>query len=231
MTAAGIPWYVHPATDPAAWAALAALDPRPRFVVVNVHDGPGSAVDPYYPSALGALGHLDLVGYVDLAYGERPRAEVLDDVWAWRARYDVAGILFDQVPADGRDLVALADLVRDTRRLGARLVIANPGVVPAADHLELFDVTCVFEGDASAHAVFVPPGWLRGVPSDRIWHLVHGCADAERGAVLRRARHLGAGVAWASTGTLPNPWDRLDGPGGGGPVGPDRRTGVLTDPR
>ncbi len=206
----GVPWYVHPAEAPERWDALAGLAPRCRFVVANVHDGPGGADDPWYPRALVALHrHVPVLGYVDLAYGDRPRRLVLDDVAAWVARYQVDGVFLDQVPSAARAIVGLAQLAEATRRLGAGVVVANPGVVPSPDHLEVFDVTCTFEADAEAYTWFEPPAWLRAVPADRVWHLVHGCPPGLVPALLDRAGRTGAGVAWVTEGVLPNPWDRL----------------------
>lgn len=226
----GVPWYVHPAGDPAAWEELRALAPALGFVVVNVHDGPGAPDDPYYPPALAALAALtgvELVGYVDLAYGDRPVRDVLADVGRWMDVAAVQGIMFDQVPSDGRSLVRLAGLADTARRLGARTVMANPGVVPPPDLLELFDVTCVFEGDARAYGAFSPPRWLRAVPPSRIWHLVHTCPASDVLPTLRRAGKLGAGLAWVTDGTLPNPWDHVPAPVRAAttpPPGPDGRT-------
>jgi hypothetical protein len=117
--------------------------------------------------------------------------------------------MFDQVPSGGVELVHLNGLAAAALRAGATTVIANPGVVPQPDLLEIFDVTCVFEGDAEAYAAFRPPRWLRKVPPTRVWHLVHSCpADEVRATLLRSAAH-GAGLAWATDGTLPNPWDHV----------------------
>jgi hypothetical protein len=212
-TAFGVPWYVHPAADPAAWDELLTLAPMLGFVVVNVNDGPGGVDDPYYPAALAPLAGIDLVGYVDLAYGDRPVAEVFADVGRWMtmAGAPVRGIMFDQVPSGGRALVHLNGLAAAARRAGAAMVIANPGVVPQPDLLEIFDVTCVFEGDAQAYAAFRPPPWLREVPPARVWHLVHSCPADEVLATLEGTADRGAGLAWVTDGVLPNPWDHLPG--------------------
>jgi hypothetical protein len=201
-----VPWYIHPAEDPAAWQALAVSAPRPSFVVVNVHDGPGEADDPWYPEALRLLRGVRLVGYVDVDYGRRPRAEVSRDVCAWLDVHKVGGVMFDQLPSDAAGVARCASYVSDARRAGAGFVVGNPGVEPVLGYLAMLDVTCVFEGPAAAYADFRPSAALARVPRARVWHLVHGCPPEDLAAVTARAAGLGAGHAFVTDRTFPNPW-------------------------
>lgn len=201
-----LPWYIHPAEEPAAWRSLAERRIRPSFVVVNVHDGPGGPDDPWYPEALARLRHLRLLGYVDVAYGERRPADVLRDVQAWLRMYRVGGVMFDRVPSGAASTPRLQEYVAGARRAGATFVVGNPGVPPALGHLALFDVTCVFEGAAADHGRFRPPPGLNRVPRARVWHLVHACPPEELAETTARAARSGAGHAFVTDRTLPNPW-------------------------
>ena len=201
-----IPWYVHPAEDGAAWGRLAALQPRPSFVVVNVHDGPGDPDDPWYPAALAGLQHTRLLGYVDVDYGERPVHQVLDDVRRWLEVYRVGGIMFDQFPAGAGTIDQCVAYVNGARAAGAGFVAGNPGVVPELGYLALLDVTCVFEGTAESYDRFVPPSGLTRVPRSRVWHLVHSCPPQDLAEVTARATRLGAGHAFVTDRTMPHPW-------------------------
>ncbi|MCW2699432.1 MAG: putative signal peptide protein [Blastococcus sp.] len=208
MTAvrSALPWYIHPAEDPGAWQALAASTLRPSFVVVNVHDGPGRADDSWYPGALRSLRGVRLVGYVDVDYGRRPRADVLRDVCAWLDVHKVGGVMFDQLPSDAAGIARCSSYVSDARRAGAGFVVGNPGVEPQLGYLAMLDVTCVFEGSAAAYADFRPSAALARVPRARVWHLVHGCPPEDLEAVTARAARLGAGHAFVTDRTFPNPW-------------------------
>jgi hypothetical protein len=208
MTAArpALPWYIHPAEDPEAWRRLAETTPRPSFVVANVHDGPGKPDDPWYPEALALLRGLRVLGYVDLAYGERSLEDVLQDVQDWQRRYRVGGVMFDRCPSDAASTERLSAYVAGARRAGAGFVVGNPGVVPALGHLALMDVTCVFEGTAEQYAGFRPPPALARLPRSRIWHLVHTCPPDEVAEVTARAARLGAGHAFVTDRLMPNPW-------------------------
>ena len=214
MTAArlAIPWYVHPAEDPDAWTALAVLSPRPSFVVANIHDGPGEPADPWYPAALAQLRSMRVLGYVDVNYGDRPPADVRDDVRRWLSEHKVGGVMFDRLPATAVSTERCAEYVTDARRSGAGFVAGNPGVEPQLGHLAMLDVTCVFEGDAGAYAAFRPSPGLSRVPRSRVWHLVHGCPPAELAATTDRAGRLGAGRAFVTDRAMPHPW-------GGFPLG------------
>jgi hypothetical protein len=218
-----LPWYVHPAADPQMWAALAARRPRPSFVVVNVHDGPGLPDDEWYPGALSNLRDIRLVGYVDVAYGERSPADVQDDVHAWLERYRVGGVMFDQFPADPASTDRCVTYVSAARRSGAGFVVGNPGTVPPLGHLALLDVACVFEGTSESYAEFRPPAGLSRVPRSRVWHLVHGCPPEELAAVTARAAQLGAGHAFVTDRTMPHPW-------GGFPAAESTTAGLADAP-
>lgn len=201
-----LPWYVHPAEDPAAWRLLAEVRPRPSFVVVNVHDGPGAPGDPWYAGALCGLSGIRLLGYVDLDYGRRTVDQVTDEVHAWLDRYSVGGIMFDQWPTGTASTGRCAEYVTRARRAGAGFVVGNPGVEPPLAHVAMLDVACVFEGTAADHAAFRPSAGLGRLPRGRIWQLVHSCPPEEIAAVTERAARLGAGHVFVTDRTMPHPW-------------------------
>lgn len=209
MTRLAVPFYVHPAEAPEQWQRLAALADRVEFAVVNVADGPGPVGDPYYPQALAMLrSHgIRLYGYVDVDYGRRGVALVAADVEAWLAQYGVDGIMYDQVASGVEALGHNRILAMLARRAGAGAVVANPGVEPCPELLDLFDVTCVFENTATAHSqLSAPPA---AVSPERRWHLIHGAKAEDLEGVLARVDELGAGLAFATDRPGPHPWTGL----------------------
>ena len=199
-----IPWYVHPAAAPQDWAWLATQ--QVSFAVLNVHNGPGHSDDPYYPQAVARLRHIRLLGYVTVSYGHRPPADVVREIRAWQRLYGVDGIMFDEVPSAPDTVDRCRHYAGAARGAGVSFLAANPGVFPSPDHLELFDVTSVFEGTAEAYAGFRHPRWARRVPPSRLWHLVHTCSPGQDPAVRLAAARHGAGHLFATDRTLPNPW-------------------------
>ncbi|GAB2556738.1 spherulation-specific family 4 protein [Kribbella endophytica] len=206
MTRLAVPWYVHPAEAPEQWRRLASLAEQVEFAVVNVADGPGLPGDAYYPQALAMLrAHgIRLLGYVDVDYGRRSPALVAADVESWKALYDVDEIMYDQVASGVEALGQNRILALLARRAGVRTLVANPGVEPCPELLDLFDITCVFEDDAAAHAWIEPP-----VTTARRWHLVHGVPVEELEHVAERAGDLGAELVFVTDRPSPHPWDRL----------------------
>uniref|UniRef100_UPI000626892E spherulation-specific family 4 protein n=1 Tax=Streptomyces odonnellii TaxID=1417980 RepID=UPI000626892E len=113
-----VPLYIHPAEDPAAWRLLTSATGLLYGVVLNPGDGPGRSSDPAFVSAACALREAGtrVLGYVDLAYGERPGTDVRDDLDRHREWYGTDGCFLDRAPADAGELRRCRRLVRAARR-------------------------------------------------------------------------------------------------------------------
>jgi hypothetical protein len=217
MTADGlgyaVPAYFHPAVAEAQWARLAAEGRHVRFVVVNVHNGPGDDVDPAYVRAVDPLREagVPLVGYVDTAYGTRSGDDVIADAFHYRLRYGITGVFLDQVSSDPQHLADYRRHAGRLRHLGVDLLVLNPGAYPYPGYLELGDVTVCFEGTWEDYQAMVVPEWVQSTPVSRICHLVYGapCGVTRDPEPAVRGRHVG--TVCLTEGTLPNPWDRLPG--------------------
>ncbi|KAD3515440.1 hypothetical protein GD627_14395 [Arthrobacter yangruifuii] len=200
-----LPWYVHPAEAPREWNWLAARRDV-AFAVVNVHNGPGTENDAYYPDALALLRGIRTLGYVPVHYGERSVTDVAAEIDHWQRRYRVDGIMLDELPATDAGLASCTRYAGAARAAGVPFLAANPGTFPPRAVLDLFDVTGVFEGTAESYAGFRHPAWAWNVPPHRLWHLVYGCAPQRIAAVADRAGRHGAGYVFATDRSLPNPW-------------------------
>ena len=202
-----IPWYVHPAEAPREWAWLGSRRRKLAFAVVNVHNGPGRDDDAYYPAAVAELRpHARLLGYVPVDYGNRPVADVARDIESWQRIYGLEAIMLDELPSVPESLGRCAQYAAAARAAGITFLAANPGRFPSPAHLSLFDVTAVFEGTAEDYADFTQPAWAHRVPPSQLWHLVYDCDPEEIDAVYTAAAKRGAGYAFATDRSLPNPW-------------------------
>ena len=199
-----LPWYIHPAEGPREWAWLAGQ--HVSFAVINVHNGPGAEDDPYYPDAVAGLGQTRLLGYVPVHYGQRSPKAVATDIQAWQRMYGLDGIMLDELPSGEGSLGLCSEYAASARAAGIRFLAANPGVFPTAGHVRLFDVTCVFEGTAEDYAGFRHPAWAQNVPPARLWHLVHSGDPAQLTGLRLAAGHRGAGHAYVTDRSMPNPW-------------------------
>lgn len=201
-----LPWYVHPATAPQEWAWLAAQHRNVSFAVINVHNGPGRDDDEYYPGAMAGLRRIRALGYVHVDYGNRPVADVADDIRRWQRLYEVDGIMLDEIPSTAQSLARCADYAAAARAEGITFLAGNPGVFPSLAHLNLFDVTAVFEGTAATYADFEHPAWAGRIPPSQLWHLVYDCDPGQTTAIGLTAAKRGAGHVFATDRSLPNPW-------------------------
>lgn len=206
-----VPAYFHPLEDPGSWDRLVEQAGRLRYVVVNPGDGVGTGTEPAYVSVVGRLhaARARTVGYVDTAYGERPAAEVLAEVIAWRERYGVTGVFLDQAAAGLDQLSAYEDLVARLRAERVRFIVSNHGCYPHPGYLDLVNVGVTFEGSWVAYRSLEVPDWATGRPAQRFCHLVYGVPArvAGRPADVLRHRHVGSGCL--TEAVPPNPWDRL----------------------
>lgn len=189
-----VPLYVHPLVDPAAWQAVAAAGPSVT-AIINVHNGPGEAIDEAYLDATELLraARVPMIGYVDVGYLRRSEDEITGDLLAWH-RYPVEGIFFDQVPADQSALAAVARLAV---RAGG-VVVLNPGTRPHASYAPLADLICTFEGPWSAYQLLGEPDWSNAA------HLIYGVpAEEFPDAHARLARLAGSGLVSDLDAPLP----------------------------
>lgn len=201
------PWYLHPAVAPDAWWRLLAGSEL-AFAVINPANGP-SVGDPYYSPLLATGSHTPLLGYVDVGYGSRPRADILDDVTAWLDSAPVVGIMLDCVPPGPSQGLWDLGLIARVRALGAHLVVANPGMPPDPRLVWEADLTCVAEFDWATLRSWRPPAWIADMDAGRLWMLVHDVPAREQSEALRRVAELGAGYGWVTSGTIPDPWSVL----------------------
>ena len=199
-----------PAYLPAAAVARLALQPhRPQIVVINPADGPGAQAQASYRRAVRALraAGTRVLGYVPTSYASRPLAEATADVDRYVSWYGVDGIFFDEAGSSAALLPYYRTLARHVHG-DDRTVVLNPGAVPARGYFDVADTIVTFEGPYGgyAKALQAMPGWLRSQPEERTAHLVFGASRAE---ALHAATEGAAGFLYATSGTMPNPWQAL----------------------
>ena len=198
------PWYLHPAEEAASWELLV-RGCGLAFAVINVHNGPGKALDGYYAAALEQGCGTPLAGYVDVAYGARSVGQTLRQAEAWRRWYGVRSVMLDQVPSVPRQGGWSVDVVDALRNAGCERVLLNPGTVPHPDLVEAADVTCTFEGSWRDYSR-ARPAASDAADRCRTWHLVHSCPPQSQSRALELASARGVGHAWVTAGILPDPW-------------------------
>jgi hypothetical protein len=208
----GIPVYADPDVVPEIWAGALSC-PRGSTVIVNPDSGSGRAHDARYAERV-ARAHqrgLEVLGYVDTAYGARPAAAVVDDVVQHVSWYGIDGVFLDQVPGGPAHLDyyrSLAGAIR-SRGLSVALNMGMPDV--HRGYAEIADLLGVFEGTPEAYATASFPSWMSDAGRQaRLWHLIFDVPD-ERGMreMLALAVTRPCELVFVTDGRGPNPWDRL----------------------
>ncbi|WP_162907645.1 spherulation-specific family 4 protein [Allorhizocola rhizosphaerae] len=166
----------HPLIHPEAWATIESVGVG-ATVLLNIDTGPGSGMDPTWATATQRLmrAGVDMLGYVDLAYGARAIEQVRAELGRW-AGYPIKGIFFDQAPTSPYSIGPVAVAVRAARRIGFDTLLVNPGRPADSIYRGLGAVLCTYEGTwdeyrggelegvrhGDAHLVYsVPPGQIR----------------------------------------------------------------------
>lgn len=206
-----VPAYFHPATRPAEWDWLAGQAEQVRLVVLNLADGPGPCPDGAVCPAVDRLrgAGVQVAGYVDTNYGQRPAAEALADLGRYLDWYQVSGVFFDRA-ATGAGLVGhYADLAEGARRLGAEVVALNHGAHPVEAYAQHADLLGTFEGPWPAYLGLAVPRWARTRPAAQFFHLPHSVPPESFRDARWLAARRNAGCVCITDRGGPNPWDRL----------------------
>lgn len=184
-----VPLYIYPTAD--SWSPLISAATRyPNqtfYVVVNPANGPGPTPlpDGNYTTALAALSalaNIKLLGYVHCSYGQRPPAEIIDDIGiyrSWIPSIPISGIFFDESPSEEEHVDYMASLSTAARSIFSTdsttttttttitaaaaaaavkptsnfVTVNNHGIFPhAAGYLDAADYLVLFENKAEEWA-------------------------------------------------------------------------------
>jgi hypothetical protein len=212
-----VPAYFYPGnSNLAAWEQLARAASRIRLrVILNPSSGPGKEVDPNYTAVLRKLrkAECQILGYVHTSYGAREIGKVTSEIEAYLTLYGVDGYFLDEMSTDPgmagyyaklRDHIKLRD-----RRLE---IVGNPGTITTEPYVsgKIADVVVLFEGPATAVALYSPPAWVRHYPRSRFAAIIYDNSTAEgMQRLLDRCIQTRTGSVFISDGKGTNPYDRL----------------------
>jgi hypothetical protein len=206
-----VPAYFYPIGHESEWQMLTAGRRPLRYVVVNPHNGPGSAADPAYERVCTQLQRAQVrqVGYVDADYGRRSTDDVLAEARSYRDRYGITGVFLDQASSGLESLTAFETYTVALRTMGTRFIVLNPGTYPNLGYFRIANQVVAFEGSWPQYLDLQIPQWSQRIPARRIAHYVWS-VPAELAANPTAAvdgRHVGTVVL--STLAQPNPWAEL----------------------
>lgn len=176
-----IPLYIYPSwwTTPGAWDwvvnAAQQYPSMPFVVVVNPASGPGSSAVPnsdyvHEIARLNALSNVQLLGYVDTAYGSRLLTDVLNDVSVYggwgssNPSIALDGVFFDNAASTATYLAQYTSYATAVRAnsgfAGTRLVALAPGQICNPQYVDIADIVVIYEqGSANVQANLF--GWYQ----------------------------------------------------------------------
>lgn len=206
-----VPAYFHPSAEPAGWEWLAAHPDQVRLVILNVINGPGVRPEPPFQSVARRLrdAGVDVIGYVDTAYGQRYPEQVDDEFGRYLDWYQVTGVCLDRVAATSPWVPHYAKLAASVREMGAKVVFFHHGTHPVEGYAEHADLLGTFEGPWSAYQRLDMPRWTAAWPAEKFYHVVHSVPPGHAGETIRLAVGRRVGAVYVTERSGPNPYDRL----------------------
>jgi hypothetical protein len=186
--------HLHPHAHPEAWSTIETVGVG-ATVLLNIDTGPGSGLDPTWTAATQRLvrAGVNLLGYVDLAYGARAVEQVRAELGRW-AGYPVRGIFFDHAPTSPYSIGPVAVAMRAARRVGFDTLLVNPGRPTDSIYRGLGAVLCTFEGSWADYRMGTDDGVK---PGDA--HLVHSVPVDQVAACHQLMRRRGARFGLATS--------------------------------
>lgn len=192
-----------------AWDAV--LTAKPALAMINPGSGPGPGPDALYVQLVPkcrAAG-VPVYGYVHTRYGARPIAEVKADVLNHKTWYGVDGIFVDTTSVKVEHLPYYADLCAFIRAQGLKVCL-NPGTNGPEEHARMADLVMVAENYWSSYKTQLRPAWeSKPEYAGKLWHVIHGCPEADMPAAVQLAKQRHAGLVYVTEDLMPNPYDRL----------------------
>jgi hypothetical protein len=211
-----VPAYVYPLEDRQGWDHLASFGSQ-ATAIINPFNGPGERLDPNYLAAIETLrdAQVELVGYIDAAYGTRLALHIEDDISRYAEFYNIRNFFFDQMPWQLTDEVQQIAVL--ARAHDPQLIIANPGAPVIDEYIDLFDCVCVYENSfddfqtqtvVDAKDVTIKNYSTSGL-SPKVAHLIYSVPEKSIDYLLNACSERGA--TWVSLcgDDVTEPWCNL----------------------
>jgi hypothetical protein len=207
-----VPAYFYPSAG-GLWSTADRSAPGLGIMIANVANGPGTAVNSDYASAIAAAraAGVRVFGYVHTSYGAIGATTVETDINAWRTLYGVTSIFVDEASTSGSELSYYQTLSSYVHAQGTGAqTIVNFGTLPAQSEMTAGDILVTFEGAYSSYGSTRFPSWAAAYPPSRFYNIVYNVPDQlSMLSVLREAASAGVGQVYATDDVLPNPYDTL----------------------
>ncbi len=183
-----LPLYIYPnwyEPESYVWSDVVSAAERVAIAaIINPNNGPdGQPPNEDYQKGLADLRETNItqIGYVYTLYGDRPLAEVKQDIDLYHRYYNVDGIFLDETASNVRQLAYYQELYNYIKaKKDNYQVIINPGTDTDEKYLAqpAGDTAVIFENYPQPWLKYQPQDYVRKYPQERFASLIHSVADA-----------------------------------------------------
>lgn len=199
------------------WYTMCDTAPAQSVVIVNPGSGPGSSISSDYSDVVPRCqnNNINVIGYVDTAYGTRSLNAVKADIDTFYSWYGVDGIFFDQMSSSDTTqsyYEELYDYVHTNAPANQELVVGNMGTAPTTDwalDTPVVDTLVIFEGTHTSFNSFTPPAWVGDYDPTDFAALVYDTGSTDYGSTCSGISNKGIGYQYVTDDNGANPWDTL----------------------
>lgn len=197
----------------ALWAQADGSKPAPGDIILDISGvGAGDAPQAHFTTVVrqAKARGVTILGYISTVDGQRPAAQVENEVRNYRQWYGVTSIFLDRVSGVPPQADYYRQLVRYIHRFSpGSSVWLNPGDFPDQDYMSIGDVVMVFEGTYSQYLSLHQPGWVRRYPASKFAHTIYATPGSRLDAVFQLAASRRAGHVYVTDDSGDNPYDTL----------------------
>lgn len=189
-------WYND---DSSKWAKTLTLSDALGFVILNISSGSGTAKDADWEEQAkrAKTSGARVLGYVRTTFGERPKAEVMQEIQNHIDWYKVDGVFLDEAVNGWDDtqkpyIPYYQDLYDSIKAKYGEIfwVVNNPGSNTVEEMVSTADVLMTYEQSATNYlspTVPITPDHYLKYPSNKFWHVVHDVTQENYVAVMDKA--------------------------------------------
>jgi hypothetical protein len=195
------------------WQQAATSKPPPAVMILDISGvGAGTEPEPHFQQVVSearAAG-VTVLGYSSTALGQRPVAQIEQDVRDYKAWYGVTGVFLDEVTGTAGQLPYYQQIASYIHSVNPGSPIwINPGIYPDQAYMSVATVVMSFEGTYAQYVSDQVPSWAHTYPASRFVHTIHDTSQAQLGNAVSLARSRNAGYVYITDGSGPNPYNGL----------------------
>jgi Spherulation-specific family 4 len=197
----------------AYWEAAIHAKHPPADMILDISGvGAGSAPEPEFKTLVkqATAAGITILGYSSTVDGDRPIAQVEQDVQNYKAWYGVTSIFLDRVSGQPAQLSYYKQIDAYVHQSSpGSQVWLNPGVYPDQSYMSAGDKVMVFEGTYAEYVDSPVPSWAKHYSPDRFVHTIYATPGTVLGTALELAQQRGAGHVYVTDLIGSNPYQGL----------------------